>query len=225
MSEVRAPQLRCEVAPPPLEPAEVSSPKSPANFLRNSWKAMRHTPRAGAGPPDPAGWAWIACGSEIELSSQGQVATKLTDQGWTLATGGSPMMQGRHYWEVQLRTSAACFTFVGASRPRRPLPSSVNLDAAPVAGTALLGGSVRTSHLEESYCIFGADGSLSGNGKVNSDAQGRFSQGDRIGVLLDLDAGWMRFYRNGKRCGPGFTEGVTGPLVPSVQLLNKGDEL
>ena len=163
---------------------------------------MRHTPRAGA---DPAGWAWIACGIEIELSRQGQVATKLTDQGWTLATGGSPMTQGRHYWEVQLRTSAACFTSIGASPP---------------AGTV---NSQAHTPPQESYCIFGAGGSLSGNGKANSDAQGRFSQGDRIGVLLDLDAGWMCFYRNGTRCGPGFTEGVTGPLVPSVQLLNEGD--
>ena len=40
-------------------------------------------------------------------------------------------------------------------------------------------------------------------------------------MLLDLDAGWMRLYRNGKRCGPGFTEGVTGPLVRAVELIHK----
>ena len=45
-----------------------------------------------------------------------------------------------------------------------------------------------------------------------------FAKGDRIGVLLDLDAGWMRLFRNGKRCGPGYTEGVTGPLVRAAQL-------
>ena len=39
-------------------------------------------------------------------------------------------------------------------------------------------------------------------------------------MLLDLDAGWMRLYRNGKRCGPGYTEGVTGPLVRAAQLLH-----
>jgi hypothetical protein len=27
-------------------------------------------------------------------------------------------------------------------------------------------------------------------------------------VTLDLDAGWLRFYLNDKRCGQGFTEGV-----------------
>jgi hypothetical protein len=44
-------------------------------------------------------------------------------------------------------------------------------------------------------------------------------------VLLDLDAGWIRLYRNGKRCGPGFTEGVTGPLVRAAELLHKGDKV
>ena len=38
------------------------------------------------------------------------------------------------------------------------------------------------------------------------------------GVLLDLDVGWLRFYRNSKWCGPGFTEGVTGPLVRAAQF-------
>jgi hypothetical protein len=44
-------------------------------------------------------------------------------------------------------------------------------------------------------------------------------------VLLDLDAGWLRFYRNGKRCGPGFTEGVTGPLVRAAEFYSKGDKV
>jgi hypothetical protein len=64
-----------------------------------------------------------------------------------------------------------------------------------------------------------------GNCKTCADSQGDFAEGDRIGVLLDLDAGWMRLYRNDKRCGPGFTEGVTGPLVRAAQLYRKGGKL
>jgi hypothetical protein len=37
-------------------------------------------------------------------------------------------------------------------------------------------------------------------------------------VLLDLDVGWLRIYRNGNRCGPGFLAGVTGPLVRAVEF-------
>jgi len=56
----------------------------------------------------------------------------------------------------------------------------------------------------DGYFIDGNTGGLNGNGKDDADMQGTsFVRGDRIGVLLDLDAGWMRFYRNGKRCGPG----------------------
>jgi hypothetical protein len=76
----------------------------------------------------------------------------------------------------------------------------------------------------DAYFIAGGNGSLFGNGKCGADPQGRFAQGDRIGVLLDFDAGWMRLYRNGEWCGPGFTEGVTGPLVRAAQLWN-GDKL
>ena len=42
--------------------------------------------------------------------------------------------------------------------------------------------------------------------------------GDSIGVLLDLDEGWMRFYLNGERHGPGFTSDVKGPLVRALHL-------
>jgi hypothetical protein len=42
------------------------------------------------------------------------------------------------------------------------------------------------------------------------------------GCLLDLDQGSLTFYRNGAKCGPGFTAGVVGPLVRAVQMNGKG---
>ena len=74
-------------------------------------------------------------------------------------------------------------------------------------------------HGNDAYFIHRYNGALCGNGKSSADEHSTFSTGDRIGVLLDLDAGWMRLYRNGKRCGPGYTEGVTGPLVRATQLF------
>jgi hypothetical protein len=116
------------------------------------------------------------------------------------------MTEGRHYWEVELTWPAGwCFIMVGAVRP--------GLDHN------------KDHHdTNDAYYIFGYDGSLFGNGKQYADEQGGFAKGDRIGVLLDLDAGWLRYYRNDKRFGPGFTEGVTGPLVRAVQLYYKGDK-
>ena len=151
------------------------------------------------------GWRWEESGSNIELSGEGLVATKaVQDYKSHLVTGGSPMTEGRHYWEVEL--TAGYDNLVGAVRPGL----DHDKDHYSTNGAHFIGG---------------INGALYGNGKDCADRQGQFAQGDRIGVLLDLDAGWMRLYRNGERCGPGFTEGVTGPLVRAAQLGNKGDKL
>jgi hypothetical protein len=152
------------------------------------------------------GWRWDECGSMITLSGEGLVATKGAGGGRQLVTGGSPMTEGRHYWEVELTWSAYwCGSMVGAVRP--------GLDHD-------------THHYltNDAYCIDGGGGALWGNGKENADPQGKFATGDRIGVLLDLDAGWLRFYRNGKRCGPGYTKGVTGPLLRAAQFYQTGNK-
>jgi hypothetical protein len=116
------------------------------------------------------------------------------------------MTEGRHYWEVELTfTDEDCFIMVGAVRP--------GLDHDKFHyGT------------NDAYYIYGFNGGLNGNGKDDADEQGKFAKGDRIGVLLDLDAGWIRYYRNDKRCGPGFTEGVTGPLVRAAELYGDGGD-
>jgi hypothetical protein len=145
------------------------------------------------------GWRGEESGSGIALSGEGLVATKTAGYGSQLVTGGSPMTEGRHYWEVEL-TAGFVDVMVGAVRP------GLDHDKSHY-------------NTNDAYFISGGTGSLWGNGKSYGDPQGGFAEGDRIGVLLDLDAGWMRLYRNGKLCGPGFTEGVTGPLVRAAQLL------
>jgi hypothetical protein len=149
---------------------------------------------------------------EQEEPQQGLMATlwqKAVCGNSQLVTGGSPMTEGRHYWEVELTWDVdICFSMVGAARP------GLDHDTSPV-----------DMDDDDVYFIYGRTGALFGNGKKNSDKQGKFAKGDRIGVLLDLDAGWMRFYRNDKRCGPGFTEGVTGPLVRATELHDGGDKV
>jgi hypothetical protein len=152
------------------------------------------------------GWRWDECGSKLALSGEGLVATQV-GAGFQLVTGGSPMTEGRHYWEVEVTwTAARCYSMVGAVRPGLDHDKKHYLT-------------------NDAYCIYGGEGSLWGNGKEGADRQGKFAKGDRIGVLLDLDAGWLRFYRNGTRCGPGYTEGVTGPLLRAAQFLQPGDKV
>ena len=165
--------------------------------------------------------AWDKCGTGIVLSGDGLVAT-LASEGmcmsrhttqpssndmWRLVTGGEPMMEGRHYWEVELTSpdfGGNREMMVGAVRP------GLDHDIDHFNGN-------------DAYYISGYSGGIYGNGKKDTNRQSGGSATDhRIGVLLDLDSGWLRFYRNGMRWGPGFTEGVTGPLVRGVEFYTKG---
>jgi hypothetical protein len=162
------------------------------------------------------GWRWDECGSDITLAAEGLVATYAeglvamygTGLGdWHVVTGGEPMTEGRHYWEVELESSTHASFMLGAVRPGLCLDQT-------------------HEESDDAYYIWSQDGSLFGNGRSFDYPQDvQFMTGDRIGVLLDLDAGWLRFYRNDRRCGPGFTEGVTGPLVRAAQLCSQGSQV
>jgi hypothetical protein len=65
----------------------------------------------------------------------------------------------------------------------------------------------------------GCDGEVS---HVDQSEQFAFQQGDRISMLLDLDAGCIRFYRSGKRPKQEFAPGVTAPLLRFVKVRQEG---
>jgi len=70
------------------------------------------------------------------------------------------------------------------------------------------------------------DGSLWGSGKENDDRAGAYEQGDRVGVLLDLDDGSLRFFQNGVQHGLGYAAGsVTGPVVAAVQMYGPNNSV
>ena len=184
------------------------------------------------------GWCWRACGTGIALSENDLVATKLHRTVSTqLVTGGEAMVCGLNYWEVEITEAQAARAggagpglFVGAVRPKCDSNSKEEKTArvagllTPFAGPVSSGldHNRRYSNTDGGYYLSARDGSLFGSGQSGSHAQGAFAKGDVVGVLLDLDAGWLRFYRNGVRCGPGYAEGVTGPLVPAVEITTQG---
>ena len=56
--------------------------------------------------------------------------------------------------------------------------------------------------------------------KEFDDRAGGFSNGDRMGFLLDLDDGSLRFFKNGVEHGPGYPAGsVTGPVARAAQMV------
>jgi hypothetical protein len=86
--------------------------------------------------------------------------------------------------------------FIGISRP--------NLDPT---------GVYFTRECTDGWFIGATYGSLYGNGNSNDDTAGGYKQGDRVGVLLDLDNGSLRFFKNGVQHGSGYAAGsVTGPV-------------
>jgi hypothetical protein len=120
----------------------------------------------------------------------------------SLTTTGTEITEGKHYWEVELLPESVYMIFIGVSRP--------NLDPR---------GDYAVGECTNGWFIHAQNGSLYGNGKEHDDAAGDYNQGDRVGVLLDLDNGSLRFFKNGVQHGPGFSAGsVTGPVVAAVHM-------
>ena len=125
---------------------------------------------------------------------------------WSLTTTETELTEGKHYWEVELLSKRVMNIFIGISRP--------NLDPT---------GEYYERECTDAWFIEASEGALYGNGKCGYDMAGEYKQGDHVGVLLDLDNGSLRFFKNGVKHGPGFPAGsVTGPVVAAVQMREQG---
>jgi hypothetical protein len=152
----------------------------------------------------PLLWRTFAA-DRVTLSEGGAVATQTAGYEQSFATSGAEITEGKHYLEVELLSKTGHSIFIGISRP--------NLDP-----TREYYGRDCT----DGWFILGSFGSLWGNGKYNDDPAGPYNQGDRVGMLLDLDNGSLRFFKNGVQHGPGYPTGsVTGPVVAAVQMYYK----
>jgi hypothetical protein len=140
----------------------------------------------------------------VTLSERGAVATHTLYCDGSLTTSGIELTEGKHYWEVELLSLHVNIS-IGVCRP--------NLDPA---------GFYCERNCTEGWFIECSCGGLYGNGKEGDDHAGCCNQGDRVGVLLDLNDGSIRFLKNGALNGPGYPAGsVTGPVVAAVQMFNK----
>jgi hypothetical protein len=147
----------------------------------------------------------------VTLSEGGAVATQTlgTNNYMSVTTTGTEITEGKRYLEVELLSERVGDIFVGISRP--------NLD--PTGRYLARGGT-------DAWFIYGCDGSLCGNGKQFSNGAGAYKQGDRVGMLLDLDNGSLRFFKNGVQHGPGYAaSSVTGPVVAAVHIYDKNQSV
>jgi hypothetical protein len=147
----------------------------------------------------PLVWRTFAEGC-VALSEEGAVATQITGDAVSLITTGVELTEGKHYWEVELLSETSegeivdsdCYLYfdllyslvlgihIGISRP--------NLDP-----TGLYYGD---RDCTDAWFMGAVDGALYGNGKDGDDEAGGFEQADRVGVLLGLDDGSLRFFMN-----------------------------
>jgi hypothetical protein len=154
-------------------------------------------------------WRTFAEG-EVMLSESGAVATQTGGSGiYSLTTSGTELTAGKHYWEVEVLSEQMGGTFFGISRP--------NLDSR---------GCYYRRECTDGWLMYAYDGSCCGNGKSFDDPAGEYKQGDRVGVLLDLNDGSLRFFKNGVQHGPGYSAGsVTGSVVAAVQMYGTADSV
>jgi hypothetical protein len=126
-----------------------------------------------------------------------------------LTTTQTELTEGKHYWEVELLSKSVVNIFIGISRP--------NLDPT---------GYYYRRECTDTWFMRALNGPLYGNGKEGNDIAGGYKQGDRVGVLLDLDNGSLRFFKNGVQHGPGYpASSVTGPVVASVLMAGKDESV
>jgi hypothetical protein len=147
--------------------------------------------------------------NRVSLSEGGAAAKQNLSHQRSLTTTGTKLNEGKHYWEVELLSVNTVNLFIGISRP----------DLDPTGAYVL-------SECTDGWFISAAGGALFGNGKEIDDPSGSYKQGDRVGVLLDLDNGSLRFFKNSVQHGPGYSAGsVTGPVVAAVQMYFNDDSV
>jgi hypothetical protein len=158
----------------------------------------------------PLLWRTFAS-DHVLLSEDGNLASHKGNDENVLTTSGIEISEGRHYWEVESRADdeTPCLR-VGVCKP--------NLD--PLDGFC-------DGNSSDGWCIDSL-GALCGNGE-NADwgpleRVDENVNGDRVGVLLDLNNGSLLFFKNGVQDGPGYPAGsVIGPVTHAIQTFYAGE--
>jgi hypothetical protein len=187
-------------------------------------------------------WCWKLGGNRFGFSEDqrsARMGPPVDGEVDQAVTGGPVMTGGRHYWEVLMCCPAEwdinsnqcqdldAGVFFGAARPDQNCddtggitagsPCHFQICSSVSAGKLHLFGNGKGG---SATAAGGCDGDVS---HVDTGEGQLFKHGDRIGCLLDLDEGWLRFFRNGVRLRQEYASGVTGPLVRSVEVSGGGE--
>jgi hypothetical protein len=142
--------------------------------------------------------------AEIMLSEGGALATMGYGEGWPVAASKVVMRAGWHY--AQFTVVSGCMVMLfGVIRP----------------GWDVEGG--QHAYVVDGHCFYyTASGDCYPSLSEWEGMQSAMKQGDRIGLLLDLDRGTMTGYKNDERLGVMATD-LSGEYSWAVTLIDEGD--
>ena len=139
--------------------------------------------------------------NDIMLSEGGAVATKGEWGGWRTTASNVVMGSGRHF--AQFTALDGYIRRFGVIRPGWDVKGEA--DAYAVDGHCFY--YTGTGHRSPGY-----------NHWVGM--QNAMEQGDRIGMLLDLDQGSMTVWKNDEKLGVMVAEGLSGPVCWATSLFH-----
>ena len=146
--------------------------------------------------------------ASVTLCDGGSQATRsaaMSDADYTAASEGV-MQVGRHYAQFTALTPFPNITF---GVIRTDWDAEEDFDAYRVPG----------------HCFYVTDEGSHYPGGHDWQGMQAAEEGDRIGLLLDLDQGSMTVYKNDERLGVMVTSGLIGPYCWAAELHDEGDSV
>ena len=197
---------------------EVGALRSPLTFER--------THREGVLLDDPATPHHLAEGEQGRLATGGLVTHEATR-----AAACKPVMRaGRHYAQFTLRDGFGMF--FGVIRPGWDVETGANAQCVMpwqhcfydiYKGARYYGDTAAPGYTQQEHPWEGMQGARGCDD--GGSMTGRAWEGDRIGLLLDLDQGSMTVYKNNKRLGVMVAEGLTGEFCWAISMLDEGSRV
>ena len=170
--------------------------------MRPKWSDLIVIPTNGAQTDTGAGGevrgnycTWNPLNIAGGALSNGNLDLTNTDGGRKVGTIG--VSSGKWYWEVTVTSGGDAM--IGIMPPSNPASTGAN---------NYLGGAA------SEYGYYGSNGQKYNNGAATSYGA-TFTNGDVIGVALNLDAGTLVFYKNGTSQGTAFSS-LTGTFAPAA---------
>ena len=142
----------------------------------------------------------LSKGTTISVSSA-NLNTSMASVAWNSAFGTLGVSSGKWYWESTLLTSSGADAGVGIStNPSGSANSYLGVDA-------------------NSWAYYGNNGNKR-NSDVGAAYGATYTNGDVIGVALDLDAGTITFYKNNTSQGTAYSSLPANTYFPAVTNNN-----